>query len=123
MIHKRPFITSMMAACTLVVQAAMVNADERPCRADIEKFCADVSRGGGRVAECLRQHYEDLSPECKARGQELREHVREAHAACKEDISKYCKEIQPGKGRILTCLKEHDANLSADCRDAIKPAR
>jgi Cysteine rich repeat len=113
----------MFIACTLILQAVFAAAANRPCRADIEKFCADVSRGGGRVAECLRKHQDELSPECKAHGQELHERVQEAHEACREDIAKYCKEIQPGRGRILACLKEHDSGLSADCRTAMKPAR
>ena len=49
--------------------------------------------------------------------------VHEAHEACKEDISKYCKDIQPGRARIVRCLKEHDADISADCRVVLKPTR
>ena len=123
MICRRTLLSSLIIACALVVQAAHAAANERSCRGDIEKFCPDVKPGGGRMAECLRKHREELSPACRARGQEVREHVQLAHEACREDISKYCKEIQPGKGRLLTCLKEHESGLSADCRAAMKPAR
>lgn len=35
------------------------------CKPDIQKFCANVQPGGGRVAACLREHAADLSPACK----------------------------------------------------------
>lgn len=123
MAHIWLFASSMIIASALVVHAALAGAAERPCRADIEKFCASVERGGGRVAECLQKHYEEISPECKERGEELRERAREVHEACKEDVSKYCKEVKPGQGRIHACLEEHDKELSAGCKAAMKPAR
>jgi hypothetical protein len=54
--------------------------------------------------------------------QELHERTQEAHEACKEDISKYCKQIQLKRERIVACLKEH-ADLSAACKAAMKPVR
>jgi hypothetical protein len=98
MLCKGLFVRSMVICCALMVQPATASAYDRPCRQDIEKFCSDVSPGGGRVAACLHKHYAELSPECKARGQELHERVQEAQAACKEDIAKYCKQIKPGGG-------------------------
>ena len=35
------------------------------CREDAEKFCAGIEPGGGRVAMCLEQNFESLSPGCK----------------------------------------------------------
>lgn len=34
------------------------------CRADFQKFCADVRPGSGRVAQCLLAHRDRLSPAC-----------------------------------------------------------
>jgi hypothetical protein len=113
----------MIIVCALVVQAASAATDDRPCRADIEKFCADVKPGGGRVAECLRKHHTELSPACKARGQEVRERVHEIHEACQDDAAKYCKEVKPGEERIHACLQKHDKDVSAACKAAMKPAR
>ena len=36
-----------------------------PCRADREKFCNGVKKGGGRIAKCMREHKDQLSAECK----------------------------------------------------------
>ena len=36
--------------------------------------------------------------------------------ACSKDIEKYCKDVRPGGGRIQTCLKEHQKELSGECK-------
>jgi hypothetical protein len=41
-----------------------------------------------------------------------------AFAACKADLDKFCKDVKPGGGRLMNCLKEHEAGLSADCKAA-----
>jgi Cysteine rich repeat len=46
--------------------------------------------------------------------------------ACMGDAKKFCSGIQPGGGRIVQCLRSHDAELASACRDgltAIKAAR
>ena len=40
---------------------------ERPCKADKEKFCANVKKGEGRIKSCLKAHKNELSPACKAK--------------------------------------------------------
>ena len=36
------------------------------CQPDVEKFCADVTPGGHRIAACLRAHASELSQACQA---------------------------------------------------------
>ena len=36
------------------------------CAADIEKFCADAEAGGHHVMQCVRQHQDELSADCKS---------------------------------------------------------
>jgi hypothetical protein len=36
---------------------------------------------------------------------------------CAEDAAKFCKDVKPGEGRVLACLKEHEKELSQACRD------
>lgn len=39
--------------------------------------------------------------------------------ACKADKEKFCKDVQQGDGRIMQCLSENKAQLSADCQKKI----
>jgi len=42
--------------------------------------------------------------------------------ACKADHAKFCKSTQPGGGRIVECLKSHEAELAPACKSAIDTA-
>ncbi len=39
---------------------------------------------------------------------------------CMDELEKFCKEVQPGEGRIIICLQEHDRELSTVCRDKVQ---
>jgi hypothetical protein len=43
------------------------------CRADVQKFCADVERGKGAIVGCLQTHRTELAPECTSARALLRE--------------------------------------------------
>jgi hypothetical protein len=44
-------------------------------------------------------------------------------SACKADVEKLCKDVQPGEGKILGCLKEHQADLSPGCTAQLKAVK
>jgi hypothetical protein len=46
--------------------SAQMHESVRACREDAQKFCKDLKAGGGRIAECLRQHQGELSEGCAA---------------------------------------------------------
>jgi hypothetical protein len=59
-------LTILSAAFAFLL--SVPNADARvklkdACGADLEKFCKDVKKGGGRKA-CLRTHAAELQPGC-----------------------------------------------------------
>ena len=39
---------------------------------------------------------------------------------CMDELERFCRDVQPGEGRIIKCLQEHDRNLSPVCRDKIQ---
>jgi hypothetical protein len=45
---------------------ARAEAAKEACKPDVEKFCAGVAEGGGRIMQCLHQHASELSDACKA---------------------------------------------------------
>jgi hypothetical protein len=85
------------------------------CADDIEKYCKEVKPGGGRLLNCLKSHETELSVSCRGKISELQGIVKECEQACSGDITQFCKEIQPGEGRIMKCLREHDKELSSTC--------
>jgi len=42
--------------------------------------------------------------------------VAAAEHPCKEDAERLCKGVEPGQGRIVQCLKQHEADLSPACK-------
>ena len=38
---------------------------------------------------------------------------------CAETVNKYCSNVIPGNGRIMKCLREHEADQSLQCKDWI----
>ncbi len=48
--------------------------------------------------------------------------VRAEDEPCKADLEKFCKGVEPGEGRIAKCLKEHEAELSEECKTSIQTA-
>jgi hypothetical protein len=86
------------------------------CKADVERFCKDIKPGGGRIWACLKSNEGSLSKECKDHIAAVREKARGFNQACRADARKFCQGTRPGKGRIASCLKSHEAELSDACR-------
>jgi len=96
-------------------QTLMPKGGKGACKADIEKFCKDIKPGGGRIWVCLKSNGDRLSQECANHIAMAREKSREFRQACKGDAEKFWKGIAVGKGRIVSCLKSHEAELSDAC--------
>ena len=86
------------------------------CQGDLDKFCKGVQPGGGAIAKCLKENENKLSPACKERVSKIEQKVQDFTEACKADATKFCKDVKPGGGRILKCLKGHEAELSPACK-------
>lgn len=118
-----------LAALGLLLAAAPSAAQPRQrigegaCKADIERLCPGVPHGGGAVLDCLKQKESELSPECR---EDMAEHRQRAQqridalkASCKDDLARFCADVEAGRGGLARCLREHEADLSTSCRDAL----
>jgi len=63
-------------AATDSAAAPAAGSKHGACAADIQKFCATVEHGKGKMHECLSQHTADLSDGCK---QHMAEHASKAN--------------------------------------------
>jgi hypothetical protein len=99
-----------------VAAAADIPAAKGPCADDVAKYCKDVKPGDGRIARCLKENEKQLSPACKSSIEESKKRIKDAHQACEADAQKFCKDVKPGQGRIVKCLREHEKDLSPQCK-------
>ena len=47
---------------------------------------------------------------------------RAIYLACRQDIQRYCANVQRGEGRIAMCMRDNEQNLSPSCKAAVKTA-
>jgi hypothetical protein len=87
------------------------NAIAQACRADHAKHCASVRPGGGRIADCLKQHEAELSPSCQS--------AMVTISACANEVKKVCGEQAGSASAINACMKAHANEFSAQCRAAM----
>jgi hypothetical protein len=95
------------------------------CAADAQKLCPDAKTAKERM-QCLQSHETELSQGCKdlrthmgqlgAKSAEKRAQMRDA---CKGDAETLCKDVKPGGGAVLQCLKSHETELSTACKDTL----
>jgi len=102
-----------------------VSAQELPCTDEIQRFCADVQPGKGRIVECLRRHEAQLSPACVQRIADFAATINTpVGRACREDWAALCYHPRAATDRqaMLDCVKAHRAKVSAGCRKALDDA-
>ena len=88
------------------------------CDDDLQRFCANVQPGGGRLIQCLRSHTPELSEACGAMIANGRGGT-DVRAACGEDLQRFCADVRPGGGRLVQCLSSHAREVSPACGNTI----
>ena len=95
-----------------------------PCAPDVQLLCADVTPGSARVVTCLRQNEPKLSAACRekiqADAQKARRLIEEFGRSCRADVEQFCAGVDPGGGRIIGCLDQHQVDLSSSCREEVE---
>ena len=95
----------------LLVSSA--TAQSRVCAADIKQACANIEPGGGRIAACVKEKFNDFSDACKARLAE----VAAAAKTCREEVNKECGSVQ--RRKKVACVKDALNKLSDGCKTSI----
>ena len=66
LIHSPECKTEVMRNMRIVLKSFGMNRNlVKACQDDRTKFCKDVPAGGGRMMECIRDHYKLLSDACQ----------------------------------------------------------
>ena len=87
------------------------------CVKDVKALCAGVQPRGGRIRDCIKTHFNDLSEPCQTV-------VLKAVTAkaCAADVKQFCADTKPGEGRVEACMKAHVADVSDACKVALANA-
>jgi hypothetical protein len=91
-----------------------------PCSEDLKNFCARVTPGELRVADCLAENFRRIRPSCRGAITAARNKFDGLAEACKGDAEKLCKGIAYREGRVLSCLKNRQSDLGPACATAFK---
>ncbi|GFR44890.1 hypothetical protein Agub_g6234 [Astrephomene gubernaculifera] len=103
---------------------------KKACQKDVEKLCPglcqtnDGSPCGGKVLRCLTDKIDDIGDEgCKKEvyyyeKMEVSNFMNDIllAEACRTDVDNFCKDVEPGEGRVHKCLRDNRKKLSDSCR-------
>ena len=135
MLGPRSSLLAVLAlAAALGSHASAARADlMTACASEVGRFCADVSRGRGRISACLAGHMNALGPACLpevqavARGRLVPRDVRKIFnpafraplpQACVVPAAQVCPGVPTGDGRIFACLYAREDRIGATCSAA-----
>jgi len=118
---------SALGATTAFAVEDIVESARVSCQKDIDTYCKDVTRGEGRILQCLSSHQDKISGRCSyalddasIQLERVALAIKYVAAECKDDLMKHCGDIPVGDGRVAQCLKKNNATLAANCKQALK---
>ena len=104
-----------------------ITAEVKGCHSDAKQFCPGLPEGSQKSFMCLMAYEDKLSNPCKLGIAEAAMALKMGVAAidysvgaCEADADKYCLDVQPGEGRIVSCIRKHEAKVSKACITALK---
>jgi hypothetical protein len=105
----------------------LIDQVAKGCDKELTVYCKDVTPGEGRVLACLYAHEDKLSGKCQYALYDAAAQLERAVNAlaytvneCRDDLTKFCSNIEPGQGRLLQCIEKNDAKVSKRCKQALK---
>lgn len=106
------------------------------CQGDVAKLCSRPKpKNKADVIDCLstivrndilNDNNHQVSKACR---QQLRQQLTQRHESinldpklqqeCKVDVKRFCRDVKPGKGVVLECLRSHKKNLTRTCHEQL----
>jgi len=115
------FGTQVLAAET-IVDKVMTG-----CKKELDTYCKGVTPGEGRLLACLYAYEDKLSGQCEYALYDAAAQLERALTAlsyvaneCRDDLQKFCSDINPGEGRLMACMDKNEKQLSGRCKQAMK---
>jgi hypothetical protein len=112
---------------TMAGENDLINTIQDGCKTELDKYCAKVTPGEGRVLACLFSYQDKLSNRCEYALYDAAAQLERAVAAltyvvneCDEDLENLCSNVVPGEGRLMDCIDKNFAKVSDRCKSALK---
>lgn len=124
-----PFVVSSLLLFSGRAQAAesLVEGVKKACNKELTTFCKGVKAGEGRILACLYAFQDRVSGKCSYAVYDAVSQLEQAVVAlkfaateCKDDLLKYCGNVEVGEGRVMACLDKNEKSLTDRCKDALK---
>lgn len=130
---KRIMIVAVVLLFTIVQLASADSHGKGPievfaegCEKELKTYCSDVVPGEGRLLACLYAHGDKVSGQCEYAIYDAASQLERAIAAlsyvaneCRDDLLKFCGDVEMGEGRVLDCMEKNESKLSQRCQQAI----
>ena len=120
-------VVTLLWAIPATAQDDLLEYVVSACERDLVQFCSTVNPGEGRLLHCVAAHEDQLSGQCAYalyQAATLLDQLAAAigyfAASCAADIKTHCSDVEPGDGRVLSCLNDQGEALTASCAQAIQ---
>lgn len=107
--------------------AISVSFEVKSCNVDAAILCPGLRLNSKKSFMCLSAYEDNLSLACKVG---IAEAIMALEVgmiaidysirACEADADKHCLNIEPGEGRIVSCLRKNESKLTKECTSALK---
>jgi hypothetical protein len=121
------FLTPLSSASA---QQSVVETIRKECKAELVKYCSNVTPGRGRYAGCLFAHNDKLSEQCEIVFEAglvqlsiILSTMNHVIDQCYADIDEHCEGVIVGGGRISKCLSKNLDKLKPDCKASFVKAK
>ncbi len=120
-------VSMLLATGWAKAEDSLVEGLKKACHEELTTFCKGVQPGEGRVLACLYAFQDRVSGKCAYAVYDAAVQLEKAATAlkyaaseCKDDLLKYCGDVEVGEGRVKACLDKNEKSLSEKCKDALK---
>jgi hypothetical protein len=111
---------------TAAMQGELATQVLDSCNGELTQYCAEVTPGEGRLLACLYAYEDKLSGQCEHALYDAAARLERAISAityvaneCRTELETHCAGVEVGEGRVAQCLKDHAAELSPGCDQAL----
>jgi hypothetical protein len=99
--------------------SSAVQRIEVACGEEIERFCSDVTPGGGRMASCMDAYSDQLSRSCQSALRRSVNRVQQAVASIADSCMSAVQQQCGNADNVKQCLQQKNTSLPQSCQTIV----